>query len=87
MEVGLVRRGLEELIRSIDLELTKTEAKLTKIAEKFGLNSWKELEGLFRGRIDNPEIDLAWAENCYLKDRYESLLKDREKALQPLSRS
>lgn len=45
MEVGLVRRGLEELIRSIDLELTKTEAKLTKIAEKFGLNSWKELEG------------------------------------------
>jgi hypothetical protein len=87
MEVGLVRRGLEELIRSIDLELTKTEAKLTKIAEKFGLNSWKELEGLFRGRIDNPEIDLAWAEYCCLKDRYESLLKDREKVLQPLSRS
>jgi len=46
MEADLVRRGLEELIRSIDLELAKTEVRLTAIAEKFGLSSWKELEKL-----------------------------------------
>jgi hypothetical protein len=80
-------KSLEELIRGIDLELTKTEAKLAKIAEKFGLNSWREFEELFKGRIDNSEINLAWAEYCYLKDRYKSLLRDREKALQLLSRS
>ena len=40
-EVDFVRRGLEELIKSIDLELAKTEVRLTAIAEKFGLNSWR----------------------------------------------
>jgi len=86
MEADFIRRGLEELIRSIDLELAKTEVRLTAIAEKFGLSSWKELEKLFKRGIDNPEIDLAWAEYCYLKDRCESLLKDRERAFQLLSR-
>ncbi len=82
---ALIRRGLEELIKSIDLELAKTEARLTAIAERFGLSSWEELEDLFRRGIDNPEIDLAWAEYRYLKDRRESLLRDRERAFQLLS--
>jgi len=82
---ALIRRGLEELIKSIDLELAKTEARLTAIAERFGLSSWEELEDLFRREIDNPEIDLAWAEYRYLKDRRESLLRDRERAFQLLS--
>jgi hypothetical protein len=85
MEIDLVRKGLEELIRSIDIELAKTEVRLMAIAEKFGLNSWKELENFFKRGIDNPEIDLAWVEYRYLKDKYESLLKDREKVLQLLS--
>jgi len=34
MEIDLVRKGLEELIRSIDIELAKTEVKLMAIAEK-----------------------------------------------------
>jgi hypothetical protein len=71
IEVDFVRRRLEELIKSIDLELTKTEVRLTAIAEKFGLNSWKELEGLFKRGMDNPEIDLAWVEYCYLKVKHE----------------
>lgn len=48
--------------------------------------SLEELENFFKRGIDNPEIDLAWAEYCYLKDRRESLLKDRERAFQLLSR-
>jgi hypothetical protein len=80
-EVDFVRRGLEELIKSTDLELAKTEVRLTAIAEKFGLNSWRELEVLFKRGIDNPEIDLAWAEYCYLKDKHKSLLRDRKKAV------
>jgi hypothetical protein len=40
------------------------------IAEKFGLKSWKELEEFFRRGVDNLEIDLAWVEYRYLKDRY-----------------
>jgi hypothetical protein len=48
IEVDFVRRRLEELIKSIDLELTKTEVRLTAIAEKFGLNSWRKLEVLFK---------------------------------------
>ncbi len=85
MGVELIRRGLEELIKSIDLELAKTEARLTAIAEKFGLNSWEELDYLFKRGIDNPEIDLAWAEYCYLKGRRESLSRDRGEAFQLLS--
>jgi hypothetical protein len=85
MEIDLVRRGLEELIRSIDIELAKTEVRLMAIAENFGLKSWKELENFFKRGIDNPEIDLAWVKYRYLKDKYESLLKDREKVLQLLS--
>jgi len=75
---------LEELIKSIDLELAKTEVRLTAIAEKFGLNSWRELEVLFKRGIDNPEIDLAWAEYCYLKDKHKPLLRDGKKAVQLL---
>ncbi|MCR6691919.1 MAG: hypothetical protein MRT15_05990 [archaeon YNP-LCB-003-016] len=85
MEANLIRRGLEELIKSIDLELARTEVRLTMIAEKFGLKSWKELEEFFKRGVDNLEIDLAWVEYRYLKDKYESLLKDREKVLQLLS--
>jgi hypothetical protein len=85
MEANLIRRGLEELIKSIDLELARTEVRLTMIAEKFGLKSWRELEEFFRRGVDNREIDLAWVEYRYLKDKYESLLKDREKVLQLLS--
>ena len=85
MEANLIRRGLEELIKSIDLELARTEVRLTMIAEKFGLKSWKELEEFFKRGVDNLEIDLAWVEYRHLKDKYESLLKDREKVLQLLS--
>jgi hypothetical protein len=85
VEANLIRRGLEELIKSIDLELARTEVRLTMIAEKFGLKSWKELEEFFKRGVDNLEIDLAWVEYRYLKDKYESLLKDREKVLQLLS--
>jgi hypothetical protein len=87
MEANLIRRGLEELIKSIDLELARTEVRLTMIAEKFGLKSWRELEEFFRRGVDNREIDLAWVEYRYLKDKYESLLKDREKVLQLLLNS
>ncbi|MCS7366620.1 MAG: hypothetical protein NDF52_01935 [archaeon YNP-WB-062] len=87
MEANLIRRGLEELIKSIDLELARTEVRLTMIAEKFGLKSWRELEEFFRRGVDNREIDLAWVEYRYLKDKYESLLKDGEKVLQLLLNS
>jgi hypothetical protein len=87
VEANLIRRGLEELIKSIDLELARTEVRLTMIAEKFGLKSWRELEEFFRRGVDNREIDLAWVEYRYLKDKYESLLKDGEKVLQLLLNS
>ncbi|MCR6624564.1 MAG: hypothetical protein NDF58_08330 [archaeon YNP-LCB-024-027] len=87
MEANLIRRGLEELIKSIDLELARTEVRLTMIAEKFGLKSWRELEEFFKRGVDNREIDLAWVEYRYLKDKYESLLKDGEKVLQLLLNS
>jgi hypothetical protein len=87
VEANLIRRGLEELIKSIDLELARTEVRLTMIAEKFGLKSWRELEEFFRRGVDNREIDFAWVEYRYLKDKYESLLKDGEKVLQLLLNS
>lgn len=83
----LIRRSLEELIRSVDLELARIEVKLMDAAKRFCLNSWEELEEFFkRGGMDNPEVDLAWTEYQYLKNRRETLLKDREKAIRLLSR-
>jgi hypothetical protein len=85
MDVKLVKKGLEELVKSIDVELAKVETRLEDMAEKFGLGSWKELEDFFKEGKDLPEVDLAWAEYLYLKNRRENLLKEREEVLRLLS--
>jgi len=39
VDVKLVKKGLEELVKSIDMELAKVETRLETMAEKFGLSS------------------------------------------------
>jgi len=43
------------------------------------------LEEFFKRVVENPEVDLAWTEYCYLKDKYEALFKNREKIFNLLS--
>jgi hypothetical protein len=65
--------------------VAKVETRLEDMAVKFGLSSWKELEDFFKEGKDLPEVDLAWAEYLYLKNRRENLLKEREEVLTLLS--
>ncbi len=87
MEKTLVQEGLELLLKKVDYEISRIEAKLNKIARKFGLKEWRELEEFMKSRgIDNPEADLVWTEYTYLHDRLETPRKRRQRILQQLSK-
>ena len=82
----LIRMGLEKLKKGVDEELVRIENRLLMLTKRLGVDSIAELDKLFREReVDNPEIDLAWPEYIYLKNRCEELLKIREKILEKLS--
>jgi hypothetical protein len=87
VEAAIVRRGLEELLRSIDAELARVEARLEALAERLGLASREELEAFFGRRgIDSPEADLAWPEYVHLRERLGRLREERRQVLNLLSR-
>jgi hypothetical protein len=79
-----VRRGLEKLLESVDIEIAHMELRLKSLAEKFGLKSLEDLERMFREGPDNPEVDLAWPEYQYLKGRLMELRRGREEILKQL---
>ncbi len=82
-----VREGLELLLRRIDREIVVVESRLQRIARRFGLSGWRELEELFRsGGISTPEVDLLWPEYLYLRERLEELRRRRREVLEGLGR-
>ncbi len=88
MEEILVREGLELLLRKVDREIVRVEARLNRIARRFGLREWRELEELVKSKgIDNLEMDLVWPEYVYLRDRLEVLRKRRQRILKELGRA
>ncbi len=69
-------------MRKIDREITSVEIRLQRMAVRFGVNNWRELEKVFSERgIDNPEMDLLWPEYLYLRNRLEKLEKRKKDVL------
>ncbi len=73
---SLVRRGLEKLLESVDLELARVELELRMLCERLGLKSLDDLEKAFREGHENPEVDLVWPKYLYLKDKLERLRRE-----------
>lgn len=70
MDVVLIREGLELPLKKVNYEITRVEARLNSLARRFGLKERRELEELMRSKsVDNPEVDLAWPEYMYLRER------------------
>ncbi len=83
----LVEEGLELLLRRIDREIVRVEARLQLLARRLGVESWREaLERLRAQGLDNPEADMLWPELLYLVDRLEELKKHRQEVLRELGR-
>ncbi len=83
----VVREGLEVILREIDREIVALEVRLRRIALRFGVSDWRELEELFKAKgIDSPELDMLWPEYLYLRKRLEELKKRRSEVLSSLGR-
>ncbi len=68
------------MLRKVNREIARVEARLQAMAMGLGVSSWSELERLFTGKgVDSPEIDLLLPEYLYLKERLQRL-KERKKA-------
>lgn len=84
---AIVRQGLEVLLKKVNREIARVEARLQKLARDLGLSSWGELENFFSMRgLDNPDIDMLWSEYVYLRDRLEALRRYRLQILKELGR-
>ena len=83
----VVREGLEVMLRKIDREIVAVEMRLQRIALRFGVSDWRELERLLKAKgIDSPELDTLWPEYLYLRKRLEELKKRRSEVLSSLGR-
>ena len=81
----LIREALELMLEKVNEEMASAEVELKRIAKRFGLRDWKELDQLFNEEgLDNPEIDLLYPEYFYLKDKLERLRKRKEELLKLL---
>ncbi len=84
---SIMRESLETMLRKIDREIVVVETRLRRIALRFGLSDWKELEGLFKAKgVDNSVLDMLWPEYLYLRKRLEELRKRRSGILSNLVR-
>jgi len=81
----LIREALELMLEKVNEEMALVEVELKRMAKKFGLRDWEELDQLFNEEgLDNPEIDLLYPEYIYLKDKLEGLKKRKEELLKLL---
>ncbi len=81
----LIVEGLRKLLEDIEQELSIIESRLIGMCNRFNVSSLEELDRLFKSKIDNPEIDLAWPEYSYLIERRKKLLKKKKEVIEQLS--